>query len=240
MRVFLLNTAFVILSFAFPEVGFGQTSGVQVMLEDDNDQVNPYLRELHFQQITQGKQYGFVYPEIRGHQFWIDPIYALGTLTFEGNTYHPVLINYDIYNNLVTKTILQNNLTRYIIVDKSRIDRFQIGEDSFINIRDSTHLLDPGIYLQAFHGPEVEFLVHRNKIIAGNSGRPGEPLRKFAIEESFILILNGEKHLVKNKKDVAKVFSDNPEILAFIKSSQLRFKQNGNMISDLTKVVDQL
>lgn len=240
MRVFLLNTAFIILALTLPEVGFGQTPVVQAMLEDDSHQLNPYLRALHFQQITQGKQYRHVYPEIKGHQFWSNPIHTLGTLTFEGNTYHPVLINFDIYNNLVTTTILQNDLTGYIIVDKSRVDRFQIGDDTFINIRDSTSVLDPGIYFQVFQGPGVEFLIQRNKTIAGNNGRPGELLRKFAIEESFILILNGKKHFVKNKKDVVKIFSDNPKILAFIKNSQLRFKQNGDMISDLTKVVEHL
>ncbi len=198
------------------------------------------LQSLHFQQIRQGKQYHHIYPNIKGHQFWNQSIYELGTLTFEGVTYQEMLLNYDNYNNLVITTIIQNGLTRNIILDNSRIDGFQINDQIFVNIRDSTSKLIPGFYILAFQGTEAQYFIKTQKSVVGNTGRPGEPLKKFTVEQSNILLVDGEIHIVKNKKDVMEAFSKRPELVTFIRSSKLRFKQNNKMTSSLLVVLEEL
>ncbi len=198
------------------------------------------LQSLHFQQIRQGKQYRHFYPNIKGHQFWDQSIYQSGTLTFEGVTYQDVLLNYDNYNNLVMTTIIQNGLTRNIILDNSRIDGFQINDQIFVNIRDSTSILIPGFYILAFQGTEVQYFIKTQKSVIGNTGGRGEPLNKFAVKESNILLVDGEIHIVKNKRDVMEAFSKRPELVTFIRSSKLRFKQNNKMTSSLLAVLEEL
>jgi len=223
----LLIQIVVILLFP-PFCGIGQNISYQA------------LQNLHFQQIRQGKQYHHFYPNIKGHQFWGQSIYQSGTLTFEGVTYQEVLLNYDNYNNLVITTIVQNGLTKNIILDNSRIDEFQINDQIFVNIRDSTSILIPGFYILAFQGTEVQYFIKTQKSVIGNTGRRGEPLKKFAVKESNILLVDGEIHIVKNKKDVIEAFSKRPELVTFIQSSKLRFKQNNGMTSSLLAVLEEL
>jgi hypothetical protein len=136
--------------------------------------------------------------------------------------------------------IVQNGLTRNIILDNSRIDGFRINDHSFVNIRDSTSILTPGIYILAFQGTGVQYFIKTQKSVIGNTGRPGEPLKKFAVEESNILLVDGEIHIVKNRKDVIEAFSERPQLAAFIRSTKLRFKKNNEMTSSLLVILGEL
>jgi hypothetical protein len=137
-------------------------------------------------------------------------------------------------------TIIQNGLTRNIVLDNSRIDGFQINDQIFVNIRDSTSILIPGFYILAFQGTEVQYFIKTQKSVIGNTGGRGEPLNKFAVKESNILLVDGEIHIVKNKRDVMEAFSKRPELVTFIRSSKLRFKQNNKMTSSLLAVLEEL
>ena len=47
---------------------------------------------------------------------------------------------------------------------------------------------------------------HAAKTIEANTGRPGEPLKKFSERQQHTLVLPGASHVVTNKKDVYDVF----------------------------------
>jgi len=239
MRKSLPIQIFAIL-LLLPFCGNGQNNSFQALLKDNSYNHTTPLQSLHFQQITQGKEYRHFYPNIKGHQYWNKSIYESGTLTFEGVTYREVLLNFDSYNNLVTTTVVQNGLSKNIILDNLKIDGFRINDHNFVNIRDSTNILTPGIYILAFEGPSVQLFVNTQKKVVGNTGRPGEPLKKFAVEESNILLVDGKMHIVKNKKDVIEAFSERPQLAAFIRSSKLRFKKNNEMTSSLLVILGEL
>ena len=236
---FLPIRIFAILLF-LPFSGSGQNNSYQALHKNNSYNHAASLESLHFQQIRQGKQYQYFYPNIKGHQYWDRPIYKIGVLSFEGITYHDVLLNYDSYNNLVMTAIVQNGLTRNIILDNSRIDEFRINNQNFVNIRDSTSLLTLGFYILVFQGTEVQYLIKSQKSVVGNTGRRGEPLKKFVAKESNILLVNGEIHIIKNKKDVMEAFSNRPQLVAFIGSSKLRFKQKNQMTSSLLVILGEL
>ncbi len=240
MKVKSLPIQILAILLSLPFCGSGQTNLYQGPTKNNSHDLTTSFKSLHFQQIRQGKLYNHFYPNIKGHQFWDQAIYETGTLTFEGVTYREVLLNYDSYNNLVTTRIVQNGLSQSVILDNSRIDGFQINGHNFVNIRDSSNILTPGIYILAFEGPEVQFVVKTQKIVVGNTGRPGELLKKFVAEESNILLVDGEMHIVKNKKDVMEAFSNRPQLVAFIRSSRLRFRQKGEMTSSLLVVLGEL
>jgi len=240
MKVKSLPTQILAILLFLPFCGSGQNNSYQALQKNNSYNYTTSLQSLHFQQIRQGKQYHYIYPAIKGHQYWDHPLYKVGVLTFEGITYQDILLNYDSYNNLVMTAIVQNGLTRNIILDNSRIDGFRINDHSFVNIRDSTSLLNPGFYILAFQGAGVQYFIKTQKSVIGNTGRPGEPLKKFTVEESNILLVDGEKHIVKNKKDVIEAFSERPQLVAFIGSSKLRFKKNNEMTSSLLVILGEL
>lgn len=240
MKMKWLPIQMLVMLLFLPYCGSGQNNSYQALQENSSYDHATLLQSLHFQQIRQGKQYNYYYPNIKGHQFWDQEFFKTGTLTFEGVTYLEVLLNFDSYNNLVTTTFVQNGLSKNIILDNSRIDGFQINNHNFVNIRDSTSLLTPGFYILAFQGTGVQYFIKTQKSVIGNTGRPGEPLKKFTVKESNILLVDGEKHIVKNKKDVLEAFSERPQLAAFIGSSKLRFKKNNEMTSSLLVILGEL
>jgi hypothetical protein len=231
MKVKSLPIQILAILLFLPFCGSGQNNSYQALQKNNSYNHTTSLESLHFQQVRQGKQYQYFYPNIKGHQYRDHPIYKIGVLTFEGSSYHDILLNYDSYNHLLVTAIVQNGLTRNIILDNSRIDGFRINNQNFVNIRDSTSLLTPGFYILVFQGTGVQYFTQTQKSVVGNTGRPGEPLKKFVAEESHILLVNGEMHIVKNKKDV---------IEAFIRSSKLRFKKNNEMTSSLLVILGEL
>jgi len=198
------------------------------------------FQKLHLQQLLQGKMYDYKYPAVKGHQYWGETIYNEGSVTFEGVTYQDILLNYDIYNNLLATFIVQDGLSKLIILDNSRITNFEINHHMFVNITDSTHTLNPGYYLSAYQGTDIQLLVKTQKTIVGNTGLPGELLRKFFQEDTHILVVKGRQHIIKNKKDVIQAFGDYPELILFIQNERLRFKKNHQMTISLQTVLERL
>jgi len=145
-------------------------------------------QKLYSQQILQGKMYDYLYPAIKGHQFFGESAFRVGTVTFEGITYKGILLKYDNYNNLLVTIIEQGGWSKLIILDNSRINSFEINDQMFINITNSTHILGTGYYMSAYQGTDIQLFVKVEKMIVGNTGRPGDLLQKFFQKESHILV----------------------------------------------------
>lgn len=211
---------------AFHQQGIGQDISFSATKGLAPNQRNELMGKLQFQQIQQGKEYRYFYPHVKGHQFLEQVVPALGTVIYEQVKYERVLLNYDVYNQLVLTTLIRNGLTENIILDKSRIDAFQIGDITYLVIDKSDQLLSNGIYQLAFQGNGKELLVRTTKTIQGNTNRPGELLRKFVPEEAMVLLVDGTSHVISNKKDLLEAFKDQPEVQRKIKSSGLKFNKH--------------
>ncbi len=232
-----LQTFLVLLFVPLWAIGQNDQSGTS---QADSNEEQIVFQKLRLQQLLQGKMYDYKYPAVKGHQFWGESFYNEGAVTFEGITYHNILLNYDIYNDLLATFIVQDGLSKPIILDNSRITNFEINHLKFVNITDSTHTLDPGYYLSAYQGTDIQLFVKTQKTIVGNTGLPGELLRKFFQEDTHILVVKGKQHIIKNKKDVIQAFGDYPELVSFIQNERLRFKKNHKMTSSLQTVLEQL
>jgi hypothetical protein len=209
-----------------------------IPLQNDQ-QVTGIFQNLQSQQLMQGKNYQYLYPGVKGHQFWGPSVYQIGTVTFEGIHYHDILLNYDAYNGLLVTPLVQNGLTKNIYLDNSRIDGFLIQNQSFVNIRDSLSGVPPGFYIVAFQENGKALYIHAAKTIQANTGRPGEPLKKFSEQQRHTLVLPGASHVVTNKKEVYEVFRGNPDIMTFIKSSRLKFKKPAEFTSNLIRILNE-
>jgi hypothetical protein len=179
---------------------------------------------LHYQQILQGVQYNHYYPAVEGNQYWIDPVYSNGSIKFEGTEYQDLLLNYDVYNQLVMTAIVQDGFIINVILDKSRIDRFSISQDQFIHIREGQGDLLPGFYRLCFEEQDMQLYALNSKDIVGNNFT-GALTKKFVQHNELFLVLDDKVFKVDKKKDLRLAFSGKPEMINFMKQSGLRFNK---------------
>ena len=105
LRSLLVITVFVMNCFQL----HGQSTRSSTSVEDYVNLSNE-AKALHYQQLEQGSEYDYSYPDTKGHQFWRDLVYYDAALTFAGIRYVNVLINYDIYNNVLMYAMSNNGL----------------------------------------------------------------------------------------------------------------------------------
>lgn len=219
---------------------------IEAMAQQNNPEIlpgqgmmaNPVYLTLSKQQISQGKQYQYSYPEIVGNQYLDEAIYRKGTLTFDGVTYPDILLNYDIYNDLVLTAMVREGLTENIILEENRIEQFQIIGQHFIKVEDSTGLLVPGIYKLAFKDQNITLHVRvKKEVVASN--QPGGQLRKFILKNTYILTVAGETFNIEKKKDLYRAFSDQPEMIPVIKKSRIQFRRNQQTEAGLIGILDE-
>ena len=196
------------------------------------------MSKLHHQQLEQGIAYSYFYPSIKGHQYLFRPSYTTGSMTYEGVTYGDILLNYDIYNDLVLTTLVQNGLTVNIIVDRTRIDRFQIGSDNFVHIKEPQGVLLPGIYKLAFDSKQAQLYVRVKKNVVANN-QPGM-LRKFAARKSLYLTVAGVAYRIDNKRQILEVFSSNQDVAGYIKNNKLKFTTEEQIESSTLNLLEAL
>ena len=236
-----LITAFTLSLTAMISLGFncfGQDTSSGQSVVSENLDLEVAFGGLHHQQILQGKQYSHFYPSTRGHQYWDKAIYAIGSLTFEGVTYHNILLNYDVYNDLVLISMMRNGLTENIILDNTRIQNFQLASANFVNIRDSTESIAPGIYRLAFDQNDVQLFIQAKKSVVGNNGQ-GEQLKKFVEDITFLLAINGAVHNIEKKRDLLKVTEIGSSLPNYIKNNNLKFRNHKQIESSLMNILER-
>ena len=204
----------------------GQTNRQQLTAAGKSVDPTVIQASLHLQQISQGEQYNYFYPTVEGHQYWDKPVYTTGSIDFEGVLYQDIPLNYDTYNQLVMTSMVQNGLVVNIILDKSRIDSFEIEGTRFVNTHDSIGVLVPGIYRLCFENMdrELQLYSHVRKITVGNN-KPGEQLKKFVSSDDLFLKIADNVYEIENKKDVKKAFLGNPSMARFIQTRKLKFSR---------------
>lgn len=188
---------------------------------------------LHYQQILQGVQYNHYYPAVEGNQYWIDPVYSNGSIKFEDTEYQDLLLNYDVYNQLVMTAMVQDGFIINVILDKSRIDHFSINQDQFVHIREGQGILLPGFYRLCFDRQDLQLYALNSKDIVGNNFT-GALTKKFVQHNELFLVLDGQVFKVEKKKDLRLAFSGKPEMINSMKESNIRFTK-ANLEQDLVR-----
>ena len=197
--------------------------------------------QLHLQQLQQGLQYRYYYPNIKGHQYFEKPVYLIGNISFEGIRYEDVLLNFDVYNELVLTPVERNGLTENIIVDQARIDWFTLDDHKvFVNIKSDSSSLAAGIYQQLVKKPEATLYVRTEKNVGANVGRPGELLEKFVSKTTYFLMVNDAIFTIKKRKDLEQAFEFRPEIIKYIRASKFKFKNDQQLTNALLMTINQL
>ena len=85
--------------------------------------------------LRSGKQYAHYYAGVFGHQFFNSPTFRKGSVTIRGDRYDDVLLNYDIYNQLlVLKHTDNTGRTELLQLTAEFIEEFTLDGKEFVRM----------------------------------------------------------------------------------------------------------
>lgn len=191
------------------------------------------------QLISQGKVYGYLYPQASGSHYIMDEKEE-GRLVYDGLTYKNMALYYDMYNDLIFFSTKQDGLQRYLILDQQKISAYQIGDLHFIHLFSSPDtMVKKGLYQLAFEQGAIRLLVKKRKELIRDAGQmAGQKRYKFVNADVHYLFKQEGLFIIKRKKDLLKAFGNHSELKSFIKKEGIRLKANrGDFTSQLVRAL---
>ena len=189
------------------------------------------------QLLKNGKIYEDFYHSTKGHPFLGKAGFQKGNIVFQDLTFYSVDLNYDIYKDLVITLLKEENgLTKTIILDEKKISGFQINNQRFYYLNDTSRVMPEGFYQLVFNGEKHELWVKRRKLLMNNAAlTPEDPLHIFTPSDKFYIKTARDIFPIKDKRDLLEVFKD---IKPFLKQSKIRLRPGDeNKSEQLTQVL---
>lgn len=220
----------------FPVFCFLIPSGVhaQEISTDSASQLLPIQQPLAFYQevagagspIYQGRQYAGFATRIEGHSFFKTDQFEPATLSYDGVLYKQVPMLFDLAKEEVVvlhpkenfKISLSSPRIDYFILHDHTFERFKQGE-----VQNSS--LEAGFYDILYKG-EVSVLVKRKKIYK-DFLKEMDHIRRFEMEETYIIKKDQTFHTVKRRGAALRLFPDNKkEIRRHLKKNKIKFRRD--------------
>lgn len=156
-----------------------------------------------------------------------------GTVTYQGN----MLMNLNLYYNLVSDEVITNNYTHdaLITLANEKVDSFTIDGHFFVRLSASKFngLYKNGFYEKLYPG-EPSFYVRREKRLVTGSG--SEEIRYVQYNYYFTRIKN-VFYQVEDKNTLLDVLKDQKDVLKkYIRANKLNFKKNTETALLLTTI----
>ncbi|WP_207423460.1 hypothetical protein [Desertivirga brevis] len=163
------------------------------------------------------------------HFFFIDDVYASGTIGFEGYIYKNVKIKYELVKDQLV--LLHFDGATPTTVIPAQVDFFSLHNHTFINLKASSERnegessIKPGYYDQLYSG-KISLLAKRVKSVAEKI-TPTQVEKHVFREDKYYLFKNSRYLSIKSKKALLKQLrSTQAQNQEFIKKNQLNFKKD--------------
>lgn len=176
--------------------------------------------------LFNGKKYSF-FPAsiIKGHQYLEQPDFTPGELILKGKVYRNVLLNFDIYNQLLLMKYYDDlNAACIIEISNAWLDGFTISGRRFVAITNSNKT---SLY-EVIGNDWLHVLYSWSKQIKIEPATSNQAFTK-AFRSSFIQI-NGKMIIYRSKKQFLSSFDQDTRALIqrFLHSRHIRFNQINN------------
>ncbi|MFC6998368.1 hypothetical protein [Rufibacter roseus] len=168
------------------------------------NQLSPTKKKLY-----NGYEYlGFKFDVKRGHPFFKSSTWSVGEVQFDGIKYSNIKLLYDlVQDELVIEHL---NRTSSLALTKAKVDSFQLLGHTFIYLEPTYATptgFQSGFYDLLFSKNEIKVLGRYMKTVDGII--PEDKSVAYFPERNRFYIQKGEQiFLIKNKRDVLKVFPD--------------------------------
>lgn len=192
----------------FANISFGQNAYDSLSAIQVTNALKAYDDYTHLNApVYNGPEYVPFNFTMTGTPFFTDKILSKGWISYEGHTYIPSYIFYDVNRQMVV--IRDNRSASPIIIENERVDSFSIDDHVFIRLqRDHRqNLYNTGFYEVLYRSPSLQLLSMRHKDIELNMG--GHTIiRNFYEKNKYFVYKNGLYYQVSDGKDVFSLFAD--------------------------------
>lgn len=163
------------------------------------------------------------YPTIKGHAYYPEEGWQIGSVLYDGTWYHDVTLMFDIYKDEVV--ILHPNTTPLCLFSE-RVQKFYFRGLTFVRLSASKdHVPKSGFYQQLVEG-NITIFSRRLKVIE-------EKIENLEIERNFIstyqyyALKDGIYYQIGKKKSLLNLLKDSRQnILQYLKEQKLKYKDD--------------
>ena len=183
-----------------------------------DDQVNRYNTSLF-----NGIEYVELYRTINDrHKFFESSEFLTGSIVYDGQFYDEVALKYDLNVDELLFNVGYNYTYPTLILFKSKIAGFQLGESDFIQITNT----DGKAEMSGFY----ELIIHKNPLTLFKKNRKKRFKRikgqtvyyEFEYENSYYIKFENDYYEISSKNDVVKIWPDKKNYINEYFNSALR------------------
>ncbi|PLX10520.1 MAG: hypothetical protein C0597_16645 [Marinilabiliales bacterium] len=162
---------------------------------------------------------------IKGHQFFEDEIFKIGSITINDTVHNNLLLNYDIYNQKILLKYIHKERTVIISIPKEKVKEFSIQDNRFIVL--NKRAWDYSIYeLIGKSNHQILLGWEKNLELSDKSEAANYAFTK--AKRTNYLYYRSEINEIKNKKDFLSLFieSEAQLIKKYMKQNKIRIKHD--------------
>lgn len=180
--------------------------------------------------LLNGKEYRHYYIRTKGNQYLTESATLKGDLLYEGVYYEGILLNYDIYNDLLFVIFGEGVERKYIILNEAKIQAFELIGVSFVNVKEGQYEgLEAGLYEEILLPQGRRLLVHYRKILSQEIDQLSGTMQRFDQKTNYYLVIDNVAREIANKGDLLKVYNKDSEFKRYLKSNKIKLsKRKGN------------
>ncbi|GAB1856375.1 hypothetical protein MHTCC0001_12100 [Flavobacteriaceae bacterium MHTCC 0001] len=142
-------------------------------------------------------------------QYLISKLFKIGNITYNGQPYFDIQIKYDVFNDQIILSGLNNNGYFAIQLVKYLVNSFSLNERNFINsqqLKVTTNNTNNKGFFEVLHlNPNIS-LYKKHKKDKQVKKNDQISYLEFRDKQEYMLYLNNEIHPLNSKKNVLKLF----------------------------------
>lgn len=172
-------------------------------------------------QIYHGSKYAVEKKIVDGFPFFDADMNRPGSISYQGTTYQPVKLYYDLTTDIVvTMNYLQDDL---VTLSSDKIDSFSIGPHRFIKFSKTNGLPKKGFYEQIRAGEPGLYARKEKKVYYGT----GHQVTRYVEKDAYFIRYKGNCYPADSRDEILDVFRDQESAVnKFIRSNKAIFKKD--------------
>ena len=162
------------------------------------------------------------------HRFFEVEDFLEGSVTYDGNNYYDLQMQYDVYQDQLIVKLKQGYADIALQLIKDKVDAFEIGKTPFVRVANDSmkQIGSDGFYEVLLQDPKITLLKKHSK---GRQKRVrnGQSYYDFVSKVNYVVYYKEEYYPAKSKSDVLDVFPElKQDINDYYSSSRKLLKTN--------------
>mgnify|MGYP006286257913 FL=1 len=176
-----------------------------------------------------------------GHPFVFSKIWQYGKINSDLGIRKDLLMNYDIYQDVLLIQIFRNNQPYQIVLNPEYINSFEIDKHLFINPLKFEGFQQSELsgYYELIYDSEIKFFLKRVKKYSGGDGMEGS---SYNTDIENYIYANGQVYRIKNRRSIYRIYPDHKkDIKKYMRRNRILLKNEDlSGMSDFMRFLENL